>query len=318
MQIKASLRRMKDLIARIARPLSVVMLALSVSFTTYWFLYPPPPGKAVLWLGAAAVFMAVRGDMREMHGGEKVLWILVVSGLMFIELRAIDKDRSDHDREQARIRSQEAAARNEEHEAFNSIADGITTSIYNNQIAFDATMLRMSNLAKMSGENLAEVTGGDSFPHVDVNRFSGPDVSMHLLSTGKHPLYEIVVNIMDFDGIRTLADVQSHDLILPVIGRVNPKSPPPPLHTYPAKRETGETHRYRIMMWARNGGFHEILYVKRDASYWIVAKVVIANYSSGKRALVLEQIVPGFPKDIIARDAEWGAFKKLPRLKVAE
>lgn len=151
-------RNLREKAAPLANPISVIAFFVSVSMIAHWFVCIPTPGKAIGLLGAVAVIMALRG---EIHGSEKVAWILIVFALFYVEIRAIDKDRYQHDKEQIAIR-------NDETSAFQSIADGIRTSINNNQKAFDATMGRMGELATLSNEGIKTITGGDSFCYMDI------------------------------------------------------------------------------------------------------------------------------------------------------
>src|SRR5260370_34277428 len=74
--------------------------------SVYWIYKRPSPGQAVAVLGVAAVVMAIRAERFTLP--EKVAWIAVGFTLLYVEIRAIDRDREVHDREQAQIRSQEA------------------------------------------------------------------------------------------------------------------------------------------------------------------------------------------------------------------
>ncbi|MGA7415787.1 MAG: hypothetical protein WBW33_35275, partial [Bryobacteraceae bacterium] len=80
-----------------------VFQALLIGLIVYWYQFPPPPGFAVAWLAAAGVVMAVRAE--HFSTTEKVIWILIAGALVLFEIRAITKDRDDHDNEQAEIRA---------------------------------------------------------------------------------------------------------------------------------------------------------------------------------------------------------------------
>jgi hypothetical protein len=82
-----------------------VGLSLVIGFTVHYWRSPSGTGKAIAVLGAAAVLMAIRGD--RMAHPEKILWMLVVFALLYVELRSIDRDRADNQRQQAELRQQE-------------------------------------------------------------------------------------------------------------------------------------------------------------------------------------------------------------------
>lgn len=80
-------------------------------------------------MAAAGTVMALRQE--KMKGVEKSVWLVALFVFLCVEFRAIDKDRADHDKEQA-------ATRQKEQEHFQGIVDGLV-------------------------QNLQEVTGGDSY-----------------------------------------------------------------------------------------------------------------------------------------------------------
>ena len=85
----------------------------------YWSWNIPSPGKAVGALAVVAAAMTFRG---EISGLEKFFWMFALFAFLFMELRAIDRDRATYAHEQGEIRKQEA-------EQFRSIGSGLETSI---------------------------------------------------------------------------------------------------------------------------------------------------------------------------------------------
>lgn len=146
--LKSALRRARDRVAPFAQPVSLGCMFFSVMLSVYWFFHLPAPGKAVAVLGAVAVFMALRGEIKEIHGSEKILWILIVFGLLYIEIRAIDHDRTVAAKEQAEARAEQL--RN-----FGAIAGGIDATIKNSDKQFDATMSRIGETLETSERTLS-------------------------------------------------------------------------------------------------------------------------------------------------------------------
>ena len=64
--------------------------------TLYWFYHIPPPGYAIGALAVVAGIMSVR----EMKTLAKVSWVFLLISLLVMEFRAIDKDRSDNEKNQ--------------------------------------------------------------------------------------------------------------------------------------------------------------------------------------------------------------------------
>src|SRR3990172_385969 len=97
-------QRIKEYLEPLARPIHLVCLIAAIGIAGYWFIHVPPPGYAVAILGVVAIAMAVN---ESMHPGEKVVWMIIVFALLIVELRAIDKDRQENQRQQSEILAEE-------------------------------------------------------------------------------------------------------------------------------------------------------------------------------------------------------------------
>jgi hypothetical protein len=106
-ELRRRLSAVRDIPEPHAQRLSVVVIIVCVVLTIYWAVNLPDPGKAVALLGAAAVFLALRGEIGTIRPIEKMLWSIIVFGLLLIEIRALDKDRATNQSEQANIRNEE-------------------------------------------------------------------------------------------------------------------------------------------------------------------------------------------------------------------
>src|SRR5438309_10812041 len=93
-RMRPLLGRIKERVEPFAQPVSVICIASSLLMSIYWMLHLPASGKAVAWLGAVAVFLALRGEISQIRGSDKDLWTLMVFSLVYIEIRAIHKYRS--------------------------------------------------------------------------------------------------------------------------------------------------------------------------------------------------------------------------------
>jgi len=222
----------------IARVVYWFGLLAVIWFTVHYFRSTPGTGKAIAILGAAAVLMAIRGDL--MGHPEKIVWMLVVFALLYVELRSIDKDRADNQKQQADVRKQEA-------ERFNVILEenrkGIAAILDDQRQKFAATMQEFSksqatNLssfaAMMSKSNqimggvidsVKTQTGGDSFAYISFAAQPAQSFEMHwsnfiapkgepyfvvsVTSHGKYPLSGTRAHLMDDD--RRLAAMQEYN-----------------------------------------------------------------------------------------------------------
>ena len=184
MRYAQRLKLLRDYAAPLAQPASILAFIYAALQTTYWMFHVPAPGKSVALLGAVAVFLALRGEIKEIHGSEKVLWIMVVFVLLYVEIRAIDHDRDEASQKEHQAREQEAAN-------FKKIADGLQASIDNSQNQFAATMAQTKNIldktqavSTLTQKNLKNITGGESFA------FVRPQVE----AAGKGPIALVVWN----------------------------------------------------------------------------------------------------------------------------
>jgi len=164
------------------------------SFCTYWYWHPPAPNKAVLVLTGVTVVMA----LLDMSTGHKAVYLLLVICLMFIENRAINKDRGDA----AAAESQRRLAENKQ---FQTIADGITASIQASQGQFEATMQQAGKIlgttqqvGKLAQKNLESVTGGDSYAYA-VPQGGGPVIALVLHNWGNNILSGVSMTIASME-----------------------------------------------------------------------------------------------------------------------
>jgi hypothetical protein len=125
----------------------------AVGFAAYWWRHLPAPGYAIGVLAVLAAVMSIHSEMRRWH---KAVWMLLIGAFLFLEFRAIDQDRRDNE-------TKEAGIRKEERSSFAAI-------LKQNQDQFDKTMNNLSSIiqssadvAKLSKENVDELTGGNSY-----------------------------------------------------------------------------------------------------------------------------------------------------------
>ena len=155
---------------------------LVAAFCLYWYWHPPAPSKAVLILTGVTVVMALL-DMSKAH---KAVYLVLVICLMFIENRAINKDRTD-------AANLEDERRKEESKQFQAIADGIKATIANSDKEFTATMGRTNQV-------LHNITGGESYSVlVPMLVFQRPDLEIPLAiqNRGDNILSGVSVTIYD-------------------------------------------------------------------------------------------------------------------------
>ncbi|SRR6266487_1145653 len=121
----------------------VPLQSIGIFFCVYFYFHLPKSGKALLLLGGIVAVMMLM-DMRPVHKG---IYVLIVIGLILIENRALDKERTDSAKEQNDRRM-------EENDRFRSIADGLAGAIQQGEKQFDTTIARIETTLKTSEETL--------------------------------------------------------------------------------------------------------------------------------------------------------------------
>jgi|GEM_PF-6552654 hypothetical protein len=110
--------------------MGVVLLLGSWAVAIYWLFSTPSPGKSVGALAVVATVMTFRG---ELSGLEKTFLTLVLFLFVFIEIKAIDKDRADSNAQALRDRNAQDLAfqsvRDAQDADFRVTAGGLQTAI---------------------------------------------------------------------------------------------------------------------------------------------------------------------------------------------
>jgi hypothetical protein len=155
------------------------------------FLFVPPPGFAVAVLSVTATVMAVRTD--RFTRIEQVIWIFLAGTLCFIELRAIDQDREDHNKQQAEIQAQSETDRRRERRQFADL--------------LDQGKYLLGQQQRSSRETINQLTGGNSWAWFMVvpNTPTGRPPTYELLMgvEGEYPLHDVVVTLRVDSGMLT-------------------------------------------------------------------------------------------------------------------
>jgi hypothetical protein len=229
------------------------------SFCTYWYWHPPVPNKAVLVLTGVTVVMA----LLDMSTGHKAVYLLLVICLMFIENRAINKDRADT----AAAESQRRAAENIQ---FQSIANGVTASIQQNQQQFQATMQQAGKIlgttqqvGKLAEENLQNVTGGDSFAYA-VPQGGGPTIPLVLHNWGNNILSGVSITVASMQD-PNWGNAMYEPITIGTIAPHGFASVPTPIA--PSLDSKSGIGSFWIFVYAQNGMVDEMLQFRQSKKY---------------------------------------------------
>ena len=134
-------------------------------------------------------------------------------------------------------------------------------------------------------------TGGDSFPYLSVQISEGK-ASMTALHEGEFPLYDVNARIvdlnkMDKEDITTILGtnisigsmIPSHASLVPV--------------QLPIEDREVEEQSFNIFMTARNGGFTQLIRLKKINNKWLSATKVLKNNDQ----VLLEKVDNDFPRN---------------------
>jgi len=183
----------------------------------------------------------------DMHPSQKAVYLILVFCLMFIENRAIDKDRSD-------AAKAEQSARDAENAKFQSIASGIQAAINDSDRNFALTMNETNQV-------LQNITGGNSFGFVVPQPF-GETVPLVVWNHGNQPLSGVTVTIA-----RTQDPDWGSAFLRPFfIGTIGPQNyaPVPNIAILPKPDETSGEDHYWIFISAQNGTVSEGLWFRKN------------------------------------------------------
>jgi len=169
----------------------LVFQILFLGWSIYWWRFPPDPGKAVLLLGVVAAIVTIQPQMTDSH---RLVWLVIVFVLFFVEFRAINRDRAE-------AIARERAARAEENAKFSAVLeDGrkhFETTLAENRTEFSETLRRSDQIIGGIADSIKMQTGADSFCYIDFDRALKDMGRMTVVRVGKYPLRGVTVQIVD-------------------------------------------------------------------------------------------------------------------------
>jgi hypothetical protein len=295
-QRKAREHRLADMGRRVwhKKPLSIFLLYVFGAWLCLWNLHIPDVGYAV---GVLAVAAAVMSFMGEMGGAEKIAWLLVLFGFLFVEIFAIKTSNQAH-------LSELRAAQYEQAEHFEKIGKDIKGSVEKSDKHFGETLDKENDV-------LDDIVGGKTFCVVEVLPFSSK-FELAAMAVGPNPLRNVLVDEIDSDmkahmfgtpewSFDTIQTMTAHYTI-PFVTSLSAYL----MGSIPMK--SGDTRSFALNFFSTNGTWREELLLRRLSSgAWLQAfkvskDVPVKNHNS--REIVLCKSVPdNFP--ITPSDEDW-------------
>lgn len=242
----------------------------------------PPVGVYVAIMGVVAAAVAFR---KEPSAKEKAAWIILITLLMIAEVRNLYVD---DERRAATFADIEKGLR--------SAVNGIDTTIQNGQQQLskqDALLGKTTNVAELARQNLASVTGKDSFPCIVPQS--------HAVVNGAVPLvvWDKGANVLTGVEIRLLSQTEFLDpssvFFKPPaqLGTLRPEwAKPLPEGVNPQPDQDGVAH-YLAEIWTQNGYYTEVINFRRGKyllpwayQYWLTQQAPFHPRNSAARGMM--------------------------------
>jgi hypothetical protein len=253
----------------------------------------PGPGKAVVFLAVAAGVMSLQPDMEPKH---KVIWVLILFGFALVEIKSIDLDRAQHEREQAAAR--ESSERN-----FKTIAAGIRNQMMDSDRKFQGTMAGITGLLHSTDKLSGLETGANSlcyfYPYVAPWTDNKMSAIFALFHRGDFPIHNLDYGIWDALSYSTNDPLgEGH---VPACVRTMEH-----IAHFPLPEGRGKIQRFIIRYSAQNGVWREEIQLRDINGTWEMALRVLAVPEAGAPKVIFEpKPSPGFPLAANGK-VEWG------------
>lgn len=161
----------------------------------------------------------------------------------------------------------------------------------------------LNELETRTNDTIAHVTGGDSFAYFSIGSVNPQNCEGMLTAVhmGEHPIYDVNARIVDlnkFEEVKanfSLASMQYTDTVVSVGNMI-------PSHAQMVSRwklHGTDAQSYNVFITARNGGFTQLLRLKKVGGEWLTATKVVDSrdmQASAERVL-FEQIHDSFPRN---------------------
>jgi hypothetical protein len=197
---------------------------------------------------------------------EKAAWTAILALLLWLELRSIRLDQTQHDREQEFARCVQL-------KSFQAIADTLGVSMKASKSQYESTLSHVNGVAtttqtvaNLAKESLDSVAGTGSYPCIvpqDHQNFSD-EIPLTIYNRGTNILTGVRVLIISH---RDLHSWLSNSTI--EVGTIPPGFPQPFKVISPVTDDSTNPRsaaNYSVMIWAQNGIYIESMEFRRDVS----------------------------------------------------
>jgi len=273
-----------------------ILVVLSLVWLLVVLRFKPPHPPIGVYIAGLALVVAEVTIWPPESNWSKAVWLAVFFTLTGLEITTLYQERSENQEQQTKAREQE-------HLAFQSIADGIEHSISNSDKSFAATMSKMERLATLSVEGKNTVTGGDSFCYLVLTNSNNPII----IHKGRYPLYGVQVRVVDLVKMRLLE--QQHHPIDPLqddfIFNAGDLTVGLALNSFSLRVTFTDPDKqdFNVFFTAKNGLWDEKLRIRRINTNRQTAIKVFRGDKNGKAITLFESVPKDFPKSEL--DSDW-------------
>ena len=277
-------------------PLAVAAVGIWCVVLRFAHIYPPV-GTYIAILAFMAVVVTI---WPPEHAWSKAAWLATFFFLMGFEIHNLYRDRAQHDQQLALQRQMET-------DAFQTIADGLSSAITQSQQHFDATVERVEGVSQLTQKSIGTVTGGDGFCYMTFEAKSLEDgMAFPMFSNaGKYPLYQVSARITDLKKLAAAVPFGRKGIFFKEglvamrnieVGELTPgRSRMMPRIVFDLRDKSDQY--YTVVFDARNGTWIQSIRLTYIKDHWQLAtKVMQGEDLNGKVRLSI--VDPGYPSPI--------------------
>jgi hypothetical protein len=254
----------------------------------HWSRNLPLPGYSVAVIAGVAALMSIQGDMK---GWQKAIWMLIIGAFLVVELRAINKDRVDAQKQANLDRATQdhsfAGILAEQNRQFKERKDGFSGT-YERVTGVLATTQKVSTLAQ---DTLSNITGGESFGYAIPGTANGSPIVMILHNDGMQPL-TVHIRALYIPGpgcdlwgeitscMEKQADLFPTPIDMATVAAKSAMRIPPLFNT---RMDPDGTAQYRLEIRAQNGiAVEDIWFRPSNSKSGIAYRMDVTRLVSGK------------------------------------
>jgi len=266
-----------------------------------------PPGVAVACLATAAVVMAFRINATNFGRAEQILWIVISTAFLYVEISSITSDRAETAANDLRNRSEERAKFEAVIVQGRAINEKQKEEQSEQEQKFAALLKQgrrsikdLDAVASKVSEGTSFASGGDTYPSIFPYQLTTEDgrqrVGFGLSKQGKYPLFDLRVSV---GRPYSVAKENNQEATFGASCKF-PEMNGNWSHPLLGASMDGENSAYfEASMYARNGNWEEVIDVRRVegklVSRWVIFRTT--EFSGPQSNVLLDLADQNFPPE---------------------